>query len=81
MEENKLTIKLEDYLQTRDKMKDNENLINMIIDYILSYAELENEKLTIDYNIRYSKFLEKVIKEKFPEKYDKRLKELKEENN
>jgi len=47
--------------------------------YILACAELENDKMEIDYNIRYSNFINSIIKEKYPEKYKKRLKELKEE--
>lgn len=79
MEENKVIIKLDNFIEMRDRLKDLEALNNTIIEYMLSYAELENEKLSIDYNIRYSKFLTKIVKDKYPEKYEKRLKELQEE--
>ena len=79
MEENKVVIKLEDFIDMRDYLKDLENLNDMIIDYILSYAELENGKLKIDYNIRYSNFLTETVRKKYPRKYEEKLKELKEE--
>lgn len=75
MEENKVVISLEKY----DEFKKIEYLNETIIDYILACAELENDKMEIDYNIGYSNFINSIIKGKYPEKYKKRLKELKEE--
>lgn len=76
---NRVNIKLEDFIEMRDKLKELECLNNTIIDYILSQAELDCGEMKVDYNIRYSKFLTEIVKKKYPEKYEEKLKELKEE--
>ena len=79
MEENRVNMKLEDYIKMRDYLKELECLNETIIDYILSQAELENGELKIDYNIRYSKFLTEIVLKKYPRKYKEKLEELKKE--
>ena len=80
MEENKVIIKLDDYVEMREKLKELEFMNNTIIDYVLSSAELENGKLEIDFNIRYSKFMTEIVRKNYPKKYEERLKELLEED-
>lgn len=77
--ENRVSIKLEDFINMRDKLKELEILNDTIIDYLLSQAVLESGKMNIDYNIRYSNFLNEIIKKKYPEKYEEKLRELQEE--
>ena len=79
MEENKITISLERYLEEHDHTVELENIIDTIIDYVLSHSELENGELKIDYNFRYSHFLTDIVKKNYPAKYNKRLEELKKE--
>ena len=79
MEENRVNIRLEDFIKMRDRLKELECLNDTIIDYLLSQAELENGELKVDYNIRYSKFLSEIVRKKYPEKYEEKLKELKKE--
>lgn len=43
--------------------------------------KLKIGKLKVDYNIRYSNFLSKIVKEKYPLKYEKRYEELKNEDD
>ena len=75
MEENKVILDLKEY----DRLKSLEYLNETIVDYLLSYAEIENGNLKVDYNIRYSKFIERIVKEKYPKKYEARCEELKKE--
>ncbi len=75
MEESKIILTLSQY----DEFKKKEFLLNEIKNFLLSYAELEDGKMKLDYNLRYSNILTKVIQKNFPEDYQKRLNELKEE--
>lgn len=81
MEENKVYIKLDDFIKMRDQLKELELMNNMIIDYVLEYAELDEGKLKIDYNLRYSNFLTAIVKKHYSDKYNQKLKELKKEED
>lgn len=74
--ENKVVLKLEEY----DRLKNLEYLNNTIVDYVLTHTSLEDGKMSIEYDIRYSKFLTEIVKEKYPDKFNKRFEELKKED-
>ena len=78
MEENKVTISLDDFLEEHDHMKDMEFLVDSIVDYLLLHSELENGKLVFDYSFR-KEIMTEIVKKCYPAKYNKRLEELKKE--
>lgn len=73
MEENKVIMTLSQY----DELKRKEYLLENIKDYVLSYAELEDGKMKLDYNLRYSNVLTDFFKRYFSEDYEEKLSELK----
>lgn len=83
MEENKVVLSLDKYMEMYDKTKKLENQLNQLGSLILNYTELNDKKedLRIDgYDMKYGRTLD-LIKEIFPEEYEIRLKSLKEEND
>ena len=82
MEENKVVLSLDKYIEMYDKTKKLENQLNQLGSLILNYTELNDKKenLRIDgYYMKYGRTLD-LIKEIFPKEYETRLKALKEEN-
>lgn len=81
MEENKVVLSLNKYIEMYDKTKKLENQLSQLGSLILNYTELNDKKedLRIDgYDMKYGRTLD-LIKEIFPEEYAIRLKSLKEE--
>lgn len=81
MEENKVTLSLEKYMEMYDKTKKIEKQLSQLGSLILNYTELNDKKedLRIDgYDMKYGRTLN-LIKEIFPEEYETRLKTLKED--
>ena len=83
MEENKVVLSLDKYMEMYDKTKKLENQLSQLGSLILNYTELNDKKedLRIDgYDMKYGRTLD-LIKEIFTEEYEIRLKSLKEEND
>lgn len=79
MDENKVTLSLEKYLEMHDELRNLKERGRCIALIILNNCELEKGKLKIDaYDLKYSKILDE-IKTLFPEDYEKTIKTLKEE--
>lgn len=79
MEENKVILTLEKYIEMYDKIKKLENQLSQLGSLILNYTELNDKKvdLRIDgYEMKYGRTLD-LIKEIFPEEYETRFKSLK----
>ena len=79
MEENKVILSLDKYLQNYDYTKRLENQLSQIVSLILNYTELNDKKqnLRIDaYEMKYGRLLD-IIKEIFPKEYETRLNALK----
>lgn len=81
MEENKVILSLDKYIEMYDKIKILENQLSQLGSLILNYTELNDKKadLRIDsYDMKYGRTLY-LIKEIFPKEYETRLKVLKED--
>lgn len=78
MEENKVTISLEDYLKLYESQKEKNLELNIIIELLFQDTELTSDgnKLKFDY---YNSKLMGYLKEHYPEKYEKQIKYLKED--
>lgn len=82
MEENKVVISLDKYIEIYDKEKRLENQLSQLGSLIINCTELNNNKkdLRIDsYEMKYGRILD-LIKEIFPKEYETRLNSLMEEN-
>lgn len=78
MEENKVILSLEKYIEMYDKIKELENQLSQLGSLILNYTELNDKKvdLRIDgYNMKYGRVLD-IIKEIFPKECETRFKAL-----
>lgn len=81
MEENKVTLSLDKYMEMYDNTKKIENQLSQIGSLILNCTELNSKKedLRIDgYDLKSGRILD-LIKEIFPQEYETRLKALKED--
>lgn len=81
MEENKVILSLDKYIEMFEKTKKLENQLSQLGSLILNYTELNDKKedLRIDgYDMKYGITLD-LIKEIFPNEYETRLKALKED--
>lgn len=81
MEENKVILSLDKYIEMFEKTKKLENQLSQLGSLILNYTELNDKKedLRIDgYDMKYGRILD-LIKEIFPNEYETRLKALKED--
>lgn len=81
MEENKVILSLDKYIEMFEKTKKLENQLSQLGSLILNYTELNDKKedLIIDgYDMKYGRTLD-LIKEIFPNEYETRLKALKED--
>lgn len=81
MEENKVILSLDKYIEMFEKTKKLENQLSQLGSLILNYTELNDKKedLRIDgYGMKYGRTLD-LIKEIFPNEYETRLKALKED--
>ena len=81
MEENKVILSLDKYMEMYDKNKKTENQLSQLVSLILNYTELNDKKedLKIDgYDMKYGRTLD-LIKEIAPKEYETRLKALKED--
>ena len=77
MEENKVTLSLDKYIEMYEKIKETENQLNQLCSLILNYTELNDKKddLRIDgYHMKYGRTMD-LIKEIFPKEYEARLKQ------
>ena len=78
MEENKVILSLDKYIEMYDKIKDCENKLSQFSSLILNYCELNKTKddLIVDgYDMKYGRTLD-LIKEIFPNEYKIRLENL-----
>lgn len=81
MEENKVILSLDKYIEMFEKTKKLENQLSQLGSLILNYTELNDKKedLRIEgYSMKYGRTLD-LIKEIFPNEYETRLKALKED--
>lgn len=81
MEENKVILSLDKYIEMFEKTKKLENQLSQLGSLILNYTELNDKKedLRIEgYGMKYGRTLD-LIKEIFPNEYETRLKALKED--
>lgn len=81
MEENKVILSLEKYIEMYDKIKELEKQLSQLGSLILNYTELNDKKvdLIIDgYEMKYGRILD-IVKENFPKEYETRFKALKDE--
>lgn len=78
MEENKVTISLKEYIEMYEGQKDNNVEKNVLLELVFQNTELTNngKDLRFDY---YNSKLMRYLKEKYPEKYQKQVELLKEE--
>lgn len=79
MEENKVILSLDKYMEIYEKSKKIENQLNQLCSLILNYTELDDKKnnLRIDgYDMKYGRTLD-LVKEIFPKEYEIRLNSLK----
>ena len=78
MEENKVTISLEEYIRLYECQKNKNLELNVIIELLFQDTVLTSDgtKLKFDY---YNSKLMGYLKEHYPEKYEKQIKYLKEE--
>ena len=79
MEENKVILSLEKYIEMYDKIKELENQLSQLGSLILNYTELNDKKadLRIDsYDMKYGRILD-IVKEIFPKEYETRFNTLK----
>ena len=75
MEENKVILSLDKYIEMFEKTKKLENQLSQLGSLILNYTELNDKKedLRIDgYDMKYGRTLD-LIKEIFPNEYETRL--------
>ena len=83
MEENKVILSLEKYIEMHDKITELENQLSQLGSLILNYTVLNDKKvdLRIDgYDMKYGRVLD-IIKEIFPKEYETRFKALKDDEN
>lgn len=83
MEENKVILSLDKYIEMYDNIKDLENKLAQISSLILNYCELNNKKddLIIDgYDMKYGRILD-LLKEIYPTEYKIRIENLKKEDD
>lgn len=81
MEDNKVILSLDKYIEMYDKIKKLENQLNQLCSLILNYTELNDKKedLRIDgYDMKYGRTLD-LVKEVFPKEYEQRFNALKSE--
>ena len=82
MEENKVILTLDKYIEMYDKIRKLENQLAQLGSLILNYTKLNNKKLdlTVDtYGIKYGRTLD-IVKEIFPKEYETRFKTLKKDD-
>ena len=80
MEENKVTISLEEYIKLYEGQKEHNTEMQVLLELIFQDTELttdENE-LKFDY---YNSKLMRFLKEKYPDRYKKQIELLKEEED
>lgn len=76
MEENKVVLTLEKYLEIYDKNKENEQLINIIFSLLINNTELTSNKKKLEissYNVKYGKIIDLLYKykpEEMKERYE-----------
>ena len=79
MEENKVTLSLDKYMEMYEKSKKMENQLSQLCSLLLNYTGLDDKKnnLRIDgYDMKYGRTLD-LVKEIFPKEYEIRLNSLK----
>lgn len=67
MEENKVVLSLEKYLEMYDKNKQNEELINILFSLLINNTELTNNKKKLQisrYDVKYGKIIDLLDKYK-----------------
>lgn len=82
MEENKVILSLDKYIEMYDNIKNLENKLSQLSSLILNYCELNETKdnLIIDgYDMKYGRTLD-LISEIFPNEYKMRIERLKKED-
>lgn len=78
MEENKVTLKLEDYLKLYNENNELKGKLNELLSLLINNTELTNNKkqLQMDgYNCKYGRIID-LVKELKPEEYQKRYEYL-----
>ena len=78
MEENKVTLKLEDYLKLYNENNELKGNLNELLSLLINNTELTNNKkqLQMDgYNCKYGRIID-LVKELKPEEYQKRYEYL-----
>lgn len=78
MEENKVTITLEQYIELYEGQKERNTEMQVLLELLFNDTELTTDKKDLKFDYYNSK-LTRFLKEKYPERYEKQLKILKEE--
>ena len=78
MEENKVTLKLDDYLKLYNEKNELESKLNELLSLLLNNTELTNNKKQLQlnsYDCKYGRLID-LVKELKPEEYQKRYEYL-----
>lgn len=81
MEENKVVLSLEKYLEMYDKNKQNEELINILFSLLINNTELTSNKKKLEissYGVKYGKIIDLLYKykpEEMKERYEYLMKD------
>ena len=78
MEENKVTISLEKYIEMYEGQKERDLELQTLLELIFQNTELSSDKKKLKFDY-YDSRLMGFLKDKYPEKYQKQIKFLKEE--
>lgn len=78
MEENKVTISLKEYINLYEGQKENDSEKNVLLELIFQSTELDSSKKDLRFDYYNSKLM-RFLKEKYPEKYQRQVEILKEE--
>lgn len=78
MEENKVTILLEEYIKLYEGQKERNTEMQVLLELIFQDTELTTNKNELKFDYYNSKLM-RFIKEKYPDKYKKQIELLKEE--
>lgn len=78
MEENKVTISLEEYIKLYEGQKERNSEMQVLLELIFQDTELTNNQNELKFDYYNSKLM-RYLKEKYPDKYKKQIELLKEE--
>lgn len=78
MEENKVTISLKEYIEMYEGQKERNLELQMLLELIFQDTELSSDRKSLKFDYYNSKLMN-FLKDKYPEKYQRQIEILKEE--